>query len=46
VTALLAEAAPGAEEAGSRRAQAELALIAPDDARVVEAARERMARAR
>ena len=46
VTALLAEAAPGADEASSRRALAELALIAPDDARVVEAARERAGRAR
>ena len=46
VTALLAEAAPGADEASSRRALAELALIAPDDSRVVEAARERAIRAR
>jgi serine/threonine protein kinase len=46
VTALLAEAAPGGDEATSRRALAELALIAPDDSRVVEAARERAGRAR
>ena len=45
VTALLAEAA-GADEAVSRRVLAELALIAPDDSRVVEAARERAGRAR
>jgi hypothetical protein len=45
VTALLAEAAPGGDEDASRRALSELALIAPDDARVVEASRERAARA-
>ena len=44
VTSLLAEAAPGGDETASRRALAELALIAPDDARVIEAARERAGR--
>jgi hypothetical protein len=46
VSALLAEAGPNADEAVSRRALGELALIAPDDARVVDAARERAVRSR
>jgi serine/threonine protein kinase len=41
VTALLAEAGANGDEVASRRALTELALIAPDDARVIEAARER-----
>ena len=41
VEALLARAAPGAPEEEARRALAELALIAPDDPRVVELLRER-----
>jgi hypothetical protein len=41
LAALLARAAPGAPEAEARQALAELALIAPDDPRVVEALRER-----
>jgi serine/threonine protein kinase len=45
VVALLALAAPGRPEAEARRAIAELALIAPDDPRVGEVIRERVARA-
>ena len=38
---LLAKAAPGQEEDEARKALAELALIAPDDPRVIEAFRDR-----
>jgi hypothetical protein len=46
VQALLARAAPGAPVAQARTALAELALIAPDDARLVELLRERAGRDR
>ena len=42
VSALLAKAAPGARDSGAGRAIAELALIAPNDPRVVDLARERV----
>jgi serine/threonine protein kinase len=46
VQALLARAAPGAPPAQARHALAELALIAPDDARLVALLRERSGRDR
>jgi serine/threonine-protein kinase len=46
VDVLLAQAAPGKPEAEAQRALAELALIAPDDPRVVEVMKERWARSR
>jgi serine/threonine protein kinase len=46
VQALLAKAAPGTPAAQARNALAELALIAPDDARLVELLRERSGRDR
>lgn len=46
VAALLARAGNGADPAEARRVLAELFLLAPDDPRVVEASREKVARVR